>query len=73
MIIQIHNIILLTDDQNEMQHDFIKNFSSAILNDSITTNYARERGDLIITLKNGNDNFNNFFKVKIKKDKAAFK
>ena len=71
--VHIHNLILVTDDQNEMQHDFIKNFSSALLNDSVTNFYAREKGDLIITLKNANDDFNNFFKEKIEKDKAAFK
>ncbi len=71
--VSIHNLILVTDDQNEMQHDFIKNFSSAILNDSVTNFYAREKGDLIITLKNANDDFNKFFKEKIEKDKAAFK
>jgi len=70
---QFHNLILLTDDQEEMQHPFIKDFSSAVLNDSIVTPYARERGDLIITLKNGNDAFNKMFKEKIEKDKAAFK
>ena len=71
--IHIDNIILLTDDEEEMQKPFIKNFSSAILNDSVTTPYARERGDLIITLKGANDDFNKMFKEKIEKDKAAFK
>ena len=71
--VYIHNIVLLTDDTEEMQHPFIKNFSSAILNDSVTNFYAREKGDLIITLKNANDDFNKFFKEKIEKDKAAFK
>src|ERR1035437_731573 len=71
--IHIDNIILLTDDEEEMQKPFIKNFSSAILNDSVTTPYARERGDLIITLKGAKDDFNKIFKEKIEKDKAAFK
>ena len=69
----IDNVIILTDDQDEMQHSFIKDFSSAILNDSITTPYARERGDIIITLIGANDAFNQMFKEKIEKDKAAFK
>ena len=66
------NIVLLTDDHNEMQHAFIKDFSTAVLNDSITTPYARERGDLIITLKGANEAFNQMFKEKIAKDKAQF-
>ena len=66
------NIVLLTDDRNEMQHAFIKDFSAAVLNDSITTPYARERGDLIITLKGANEAFNQMFKEKIAKDKGQF-
>jgi len=66
------NIILLTDDRQEMEHPFIRDFSAAILNDSVTTPYARERGDLIITLKGANDAFNQMFKEKIEKDKAQF-
>jgi 4-amino-4-deoxy-L-arabinose transferase-like glycosyltransferase len=68
----IVNLVLLTDDRHEMEHPFIKNFSSAVLNDSITTPYARERGDLIITLKGANDAFNQMFKEKIATDKAQF-
>ncbi len=71
--LHIDNIILLTDDENEMQHDFIKNFTYAKLSDSVTNIYAREKGDLIITLKGANDEFNKFFKQKIAEDKAAFK
>jgi hypothetical protein len=69
----IDNLLLLTDDKNEMQHDFIKNFSSAVVTDSITTPMAREHGDLIILLKGANNEFNQMFKEKIAKDKAAFK
>ena len=71
--INFHNLILVTDDPDDMNKPFVKDFSSAVLNDSVTNKYARERGDLIITLKGANDNFNNFFKEKIAKDKAAFK
>jgi hypothetical protein len=71
--IKITNLILFTDDKNEMQYPFIKDFTSATLSDSITTAYARERGDLIITLKGANAAFNQMFKEKIEKDKAAFK
>ena len=69
----IDNIILLTDDQQEMQHAFIKNFSYAVVNDSVTNVYARERGSLIITLKGANEAFNQMFREKIEKDKAEFK
>lgn len=65
------NIILLTDDRHEMEHPFIKDFSAAILSDSVTTPYARERGDLIITLKGANDAFNQMFKEKLKKTKRS--
>ena len=69
----IDNVLLLTDDKNEMQHDFIKDFSSTVVTDSVTTPMAREHGDLIILLKGANDAFNQMFKEKIEKDKAAFK
>jgi 4-amino-4-deoxy-L-arabinose transferase-like glycosyltransferase len=67
----ISNVVLLTDDESEMQHPFIKDFQSAILVDSITNPYARERGDLIIVLKGANEAFNNMFREKIAKKKAA--
>jgi Dolichyl-phosphate-mannose-protein mannosyltransferase len=69
----IDNLLLLTDDKQEMQHAFIKNFSSAILSDSVTNIYAREHGSLIILLKGANESFNQMFKEKIEKDKADFK
>jgi hypothetical protein len=69
----VDNLLLLTDDKNEMQHDFIKDFSSAVVTDSVTTPMARERGDLIILLKGANDAFNQMFKEKIEKDRAAFR
>ena len=64
------NIVLLTDDENEMQHAFIKNFKSAVLADSITSHYAREKGDLIIVLKGADTTFKKFFIEKLEKDKA---
>jgi len=69
----IDNLLLLTDDKQEMSHPFIKNFSSAILSDSVTNIYAREHGSLIILLKGANADFNKMFKEKIEKDRAAFK
>ncbi len=71
--IYIDNLLLVTDDKNEMQHPFIKNFSSAKLCDSVTNIYAREQGSLIILLKGANADFNKMFQEKIAKDKAEFK
>ena len=67
------NLVLLTDDQEEMQHPFIRNFKTAVLYDSITNPYAREYGDLIIILKGGNADFKEMFEKKIEKDKAKVK
>lgn len=69
----IDNLLLVTDDENEMQHPFIKNFSSAVLEDSITNAFAREHGSLIILMKDANADFNKMFHDKIAKDKAEFK
>jgi len=68
----VDNLLLITDDQQEMQHDFLKDFSSVILWDSITHPYAREHGSLIIIMKGANEKFNQMFSEKIKKDKARF-
>ncbi|MEO5942798.1 MAG: hypothetical protein ABIP30_15500 [Ferruginibacter sp.] len=54
-----------------MQHPFIKDFSSAVLNDSITNKYARENGSLIITLKGANEKMNQMFIDKIKKIRGS--
>jgi hypothetical protein len=67
------NIVLLTDDEHEMEHAFIKNFTAAILTDSVTSMYAREKGSLIIILKGGDKVFKKFFIEKIEKDKAKVK
>jgi 4-amino-4-deoxy-L-arabinose transferase-like glycosyltransferase len=64
------NLVLLTDDEHEMEHAFIKDFKSAQLVDSITSPYARERGNLIIVLKGADSSFKKFFIEKIEKDKA---
>lgn len=68
--LHIDNLILLTDDPKEMEHKFVKEFESAKLYDSITSTYARERGDLIIILKGANEKFNQIFEEKIKKKRA---
>jgi hypothetical protein len=69
----IDNLLLLTDDKQEMQHPFIKNFHTAILSDSVRNIYAREQGSLIILLKGANESFNDMFRQKIEKDKAVFR
>jgi hypothetical protein len=71
--LHLDNVIMITDDKQEMQHPFIKNFSSAVLSDSITNKYARENGSLIITLKGANEKMNQMFMEKIRQDKAKFK
>ncbi|HXS56402.1 MAG TPA: glycosyltransferase family 39 protein [Hanamia sp.] len=70
--LHIDNMVLITDDQQEMQHDFIKDFTSAVLSDNVTNEYAREKGSLIIILKGANEKFNQMFKEKIAKDKRKF-
>lgn len=69
---QMVNVILITDDHNEMQHPFLKDFSSVTLADSITNIYAREKGSLILVLKGANEKFNEMFRQKIEKDKSKF-
>lgn len=71
--IHLENIVLITDDKEEMQHPFIKDFSSAVLYDSITNVYARERGSLIIILKGANDKMREMFREKIAADKNKFR
>ncbi|MFS8081876.1 MAG: glycosyltransferase family 39 protein, partial [Ginsengibacter sp.] len=71
--LHLENVVLITDDKEEMTHPFIKDFSSAVLSDSITNKFARENGSLIIILKGANEKMIQMFKEKIKKDKAKFK
>jgi hypothetical protein len=70
--LRIYNLLLITDDEQEMQHDFLKDFSSVTLSDSITNPYSREHGSLIIMMKGANEKFNQMFKEKIKADKEKF-
>lgn len=71
--VEFENLVLLTDDQQEMEHAFIKDFKSAILFDSVTSKFAREKGDLIIVLKSPNEHFKDFFIQKLEKDRAKVK
>ena len=70
---RIDNLLLLTDDKQEMEHPFVKEFKSAVLWDSVTSPYAREKGNLIILLKGADDKFNEMFLDKIKKDKIKLR
>jgi 4-amino-4-deoxy-L-arabinose transferase-like glycosyltransferase len=70
--LHIDNLIIVTDDQQEMQHDFLKDFSSVILYDSVTNIYSREKGSLIIIMKGANEKLNQMFQQKIKMDKEKF-
>jgi len=69
---RVENLLLVTDDTAEMQHPWIKDFTSAMVTDSVTSKYARERGDLIIIFKGANDAFNQMFKEKLAKARAVF-
>lgn len=71
--LQFENLVLVTDDKNEMQHPFIKDFVSAELKDSVSNSYARENGTLIILLKKGNEEFKKMIIEKLAKDKAKVK
>jgi len=68
----INNLILITDDTEEMQHPFVKDFASAKIADSVTNIYAREHGSLIIIFKGANEAFNKMFKEKIDAKYAKF-
>lgn len=71
--IHLYNLLLITDDQEEMEHPFVKYFSSAVVTDSVTNIYARERGTLIILFKGANEAMNKMFSEKINADYNKFK
>lgn len=71
--VHIDNLVLITDDHEEMQHPFIKNFKSAVVTDSVTSKYSLERGSLIIVLKGANEAINQMFREKIDDDYKKFK
>ena len=65
------NFVLVSDDPHEEQHDFAKGFKSVIKVDSVTNEFAREKGDYIYLFKGADDNFQKFFREKIAADKAG--
>ncbi|HEY5407502.1 MAG TPA: glycosyltransferase family 39 protein [Ginsengibacter sp.] len=70
--VHLDNLILITDDQEEMQHPFVKYFRSAVVTDSVTNIYARERGALVILFKGANEAMNQMFQQKIDDDYKKF-
>jgi hypothetical protein len=66
---QFDVLLLVTDDKQEMQHPFMKEFKSVRLVDSIANPYAREDGSLIILMKGPSDTFRKAFRDKIDKDR----
>jgi 4-amino-4-deoxy-L-arabinose transferase-like glycosyltransferase len=67
--LRFNNLVLLTDDQQEMQHDFIKEFDHAAVVGRVTNPYAREFGTQIILLSGASDKFRKFFADKIQADR----
>ncbi len=67
--INFQNIVLVESDPEEMQHDFIKQFSSARITGSVTNPYAREKGTAIMLLAGASDPFRKFFNEKLKADR----
>jgi 4-amino-4-deoxy-L-arabinose transferase-like glycosyltransferase len=63
------NLVLVESDPDEMQYDFIKEFSNAVLTDSVTNSYARERGTAIVLLTGASEKFKKFFKEKLQADR----
>lgn len=63
------NLILVCDDPDELKKSYIKDFREAYFTDSVTNEFARERGDRIMVAKGANEEFKTFFMDKIKKDK----
>ncbi|TDW97286.1 ArnT family glycosyltransferase [Dinghuibacter silviterrae] len=58
-------LLLVTDDKQEMQHEFIKEFKSAVVTDSITNPLAREHGSLIILFKGPTERLHEAFREKL--------
>jgi 4-amino-4-deoxy-L-arabinose transferase-like glycosyltransferase len=67
--IHFQNLVLLTTDQEEMQHDFIKEFKHAAVAGRVTNPYARENGTQIILLTDASDKFRKFFQDKLIADR----
>ena len=67
--LHFQNIVLVTGDQDEMQHPFIRDFEHATVIGQVTDSFAREKGTQIILLEGANDVFRQFFQEKLKADR----
>jgi lipoprotein signal peptidase len=67
--LHFQNIVLIENDPDEMQHDFVKHFSKAVITDSITNPYAREKGTAIMLLTGASDIFRKEFNDKLTADR----
>ena len=67
--LHFQNLVLLTTDQEEMQHPFIKEFQQAVVVGRVTNPYARELGTQIILLTGASDVFRKFFQDKLHVDR----
>jgi 4-amino-4-deoxy-L-arabinose transferase-like glycosyltransferase len=67
--IHFQNLVLLESDPNEMHYDFIKEFSKAILTDSVQSTYAREKGTAIVLLIGASEKFRKFYIEKLNADR----
>jgi 4-amino-4-deoxy-L-arabinose transferase-like glycosyltransferase len=63
------NLVLIESDPNEMNYGFIKEFSRAILTDSVTNPYARENGTAVVLLVGASEKFKKFFTDKLQADR----
>jgi 4-amino-4-deoxy-L-arabinose transferase-like glycosyltransferase len=67
--VRFQNLVLLTTDQEEMQHPFIKEFDHAAMTGRITDPFARENGTQIILMTGASDVFRKFFRDKLQADR----
>ena len=71
--LHFQNLVLLESDPNEMQYDFVKQFSKAVITDSVMSPYARERGTAIMLLTGASDPFRKFFQNKLYTDRLKMR
>jgi Dolichyl-phosphate-mannose-protein mannosyltransferase len=67
--LKFQNLVLVESDPDEMQYGFIKEFSKAVMTDSVTNPYAREKGTAIILLTGASEKFRKFFNDKLQADR----
>ncbi|HSZ31842.1 MAG TPA: hypothetical protein VK772_00950, partial [Puia sp.] len=67
--IHFENLVLVESNPNEMNYDFVKQFSKAVITDSVTNPYAREKGTAIMLLTGASDKFRKFYSEKLTADR----